>query len=138
MRTSRRCARAVGGSRGRPDRDAPRTGLQHPQRRRVNIAIRFFLGYFLIVGMAAWFVLNFAVREVEPGVRQAAEDTMVDMANLLAEQAAFDVSSGQIATGRFATAVKQALDREPRATIYGVDKEAEILRVYMTDAHGAS
>jgi two-component system, OmpR family, sensor histidine kinase CreC len=38
-----------------------------------SIAIRFFLGYFLIVGMAAWFVLNFAVREIEPGVRQAAE-----------------------------------------------------------------
>ena len=102
----------------------------------MNIAIRFFLGYFLIVGLAAWFVLNFAVREVEPGVRQAAEDTMVDMANLLAEQAADDVSAGQISTGRFANAVKRALDREPRARIFGVDKESVDLRVYMTDAHG--
>jgi two-component system sensor histidine kinase CreC len=102
----------------------------------VNIAVRFFLGYFLIVGLAAWFVLNVAVREVEPGVRQAAEDTMVDMANLLAEQAADDAASGEISTGRFATAVKRALDREPRATIFGVDKEAVDLRIYMTDAHG--
>jgi two-component system sensor histidine kinase CreC len=102
----------------------------------VNIAIRFFLGYFLIVGLTAWFMLNFAVREIEPGVRQAAEDTMVDTANLLAEQAADDVSSGQISTGRFASAVNRALDREPRATIFGVDKESVDLRVYMTDAHG--
>lgn len=102
----------------------------------MNIAIRFFLGYFLIVGLAAWFVLNFAVREVEPGVRQAAEDTMVDMANLLAEQAADDVSAGHISTGRFANAVKRALDREPRAKIFGVDKESVDLRVYMTDEHG--
>jgi two-component system sensor histidine kinase CreC len=102
----------------------------------VNIAVRFFLGYFLIVGLAAWFVLNVAVREVEPGVRQAAEDTMVDTANLLAEQAADDVVSGQVVTGKFAGAVKRALDREPRATIFGVDKDAVDLRVYMTDAHG--
>lgn len=102
----------------------------------MNIAIRFFLGYFLIVGLAAWFVLNFAVREIEPGVRQAAEDTMVDMANLLAEQAADDVASGQLSNGRFASAVQRALDREPRASIYGVDKESVDLRVYMTDAHG--
>jgi hypothetical protein len=102
----------------------------------LNIAIRFFLGYFLIVGLAAWFVLNFAVREVEPGIRQAAEDTMVDMANLLAELAADDVTAGQISTGRFARAVNQALDREPRATIFGVDKASVDLRVYMTDAHG--
>jgi two-component system sensor histidine kinase CreC len=102
----------------------------------VNIAIRFFLGYFLIVGLAAWFALDVAVREVEPGVRQAAEDTMVDVANLLAEQAAEDVLSGQISSGRFANAVRRALEREPRATIFGVDKEAVDLRVYMTDAHG--
>ncbi len=102
----------------------------------MNIAIRFFLGYFLIVGLAAWFVLDVASRDVEPGVRQAAEDTMVDLANLLAEQAADDVASGHISAGRFADAVKRALDREPRATISGVDKESVDLRVYVTDAHG--
>ena len=102
----------------------------------MNIAIRFFLGFFLIVGLAAWFVLNIAVGEIEPGVRQAAEDTMVDMANLLAEQAAEDVSTGQLADGRFATAVENALERSPRASIYGVSKEAVDLRVYLTDAHG--
>jgi two-component system sensor histidine kinase CreC len=61
---------------------------------------------------------------------------MVDMANLLAELAADDVTAGQISTGRFARAVNQALDREPRATIFGVDKASVDLRVYMTDAHG--
>jgi two-component system sensor histidine kinase CreC len=102
----------------------------------VNIAIRFFLGFFLIVGLAAWFVLNIAGREIEPGIRQAAEDTLVDTANLLAEQAADDVANGQLASGHFATAVETALQREPRASIYGVDKKSVDLRVYMTDRRG--
>ena len=51
----------------------------------MNIAIRLFLGYFLTIGVAAWFVLNIFTQEVKPGVRQATEDTMVDTANLLAE-----------------------------------------------------
>jgi two-component system, OmpR family, sensor histidine kinase CreC len=102
----------------------------------VNIAIRFFLGYFLIVGLAAWFVLDFAVREVEPGIRQAAEDSMVDTANLLAEQAITDLRNGELLSGRFASAVQRSLARQPRATIFGVDKAAVDLRVYVTDARG--
>ena len=56
----------------------------------MNIAIRLFIGYFLIVGLAAWFVVNIFAREVEPGVRQATEDALVDTANVLAELAADD------------------------------------------------
>ncbi len=101
----------------------------------MNIAIRLFLGFFLIVGLAAWFILNIALGEIEPGVRQAAEDTMVDMANLLAEQVD-DVTAGDVAHGRFSKAVQSALQRSPRASIYGVDKEELDLRIYMTDASG--
>jgi len=102
----------------------------------VNIAIRLFLGYFLIVGLAAWFVLNIFSREVEPGVRQGAEDTMVDTANVLAELAAPEMASGHIGQGAFAASVRRALAREPRASIWGVDKQAVDFRVYVTDARG--
>jgi two-component system sensor histidine kinase CreC len=34
----------------------------------MKIGLRILLGYFLVVGLAAWFVLNVFVEEVKPGV----------------------------------------------------------------------
>ena len=102
----------------------------------MNIAIRLFLGFFLVVGVAAWFVLNIFSKEVQPGVRQAAEDVLVDTANLLAELAAPELAAGPIVDGPFARAVVAALDRSPNASIWGVPKESVDLRVYVTDAKG--
>lgn len=102
----------------------------------MNIAIRLFLGYFLIVGLAAWFVVNIFAREVEPGVRQATEDTLVDTANLLAELAVDELAAGKIGKGGFAAAVSNAQQREPQASIWGVSKETVDFRVYLTDARG--
>ncbi|OHC64760.1 MAG: two-component system sensor histidine kinase CreC [Rhodocyclales bacterium RIFCSPLOWO2_02_FULL_63_24] len=102
----------------------------------MNIAIRLFLGYFLIVGVAAWFVVNIFAREVEPGVRQATEDTLVDTANLLAELAVDELAAGKIGQGGFAAAVRNAQLREPQASIWGVSKESVDFRVYLTDARG--
>jgi len=102
----------------------------------VNISVRLFFGYFLIVGLAAWFVLNTFAEETEPGIRQAAEETLVDSAQVLAEMAAADLAAGQIEHGPFAEAMREALRRRPRAEISGVHKESVDLRVYVTDARG--
>jgi two-component system sensor histidine kinase CreC len=71
----------------------------------VKIGLRIFLGYFLVVGLAGYFVMRVFVDEVKPGVRQAMEDTLVDTANALAEQAAPDLREGNIAHGRFAAGI---------------------------------
>ncbi|HNE41392.1 MAG TPA: two-component system sensor histidine kinase CreC, partial [Accumulibacter sp.] len=102
----------------------------------MNIAIRLFLGFFLVVGVAAWFVLNIFSKEVQPGVRQAAEDVLVDTAQLLAEFAGPELATGRIADGNFARAVAAATGRSPNASIWGVTKESVDLRVYLTDARG--
>ena len=47
----------------------------------MKIGLRIFLGYFLIIGLAGFFVMRVFVNEVKPGVRQAMEDTLVDTAN---------------------------------------------------------
>lgn len=49
-----------------------RDGLQ-PGARLMRIGMRLLLGYFLIVAIAAWFVLSIFVQEVKPGVRRATE-----------------------------------------------------------------
>lgn len=102
----------------------------------MNVSIRLLFGYFLIVGLAAWFVLNTFVRETEPGIRQATEETLVDAAHLLAETAALDLALGRIERGPFADAVRAAIRRSPQAEISGVHKESIDFRVYVTDARG--
>ena len=46
----------------------------------MRIGMRLLLGYFLIVAIAAWFVLSIFVQEVKPGVRRATEGTLNDTA----------------------------------------------------------
>ena len=107
----------------------------------IKISLKIFLGYFALVGLAAWFVLTIFVDEVKPGVRQAMEDTLVDTANVLAELAANDVQNGNIQTGNFAQSLAQYQARanypnKSLADISGVRKQTADYRVYITDAKG--
>ena len=107
----------------------------------MKISLKIFLGYFALVGLAAWFVLTIFVDEVKPGVRQAMEDTLVDTANVLAEFAANDVKTGNIQTGAFAQSLTQYKARATNASasfanISGIKKQAADYRVYITDVNG--
>lgn len=102
----------------------------------MNISVRLFLGYFLMLGLAAWFVLNIFTHEAEPGIRQATEETLVDTAHVLAELAAPELAAGRIADGQFAAALAAARGRSPQARIWGVRKDSIDFRVYLTDQRG--
>lgn len=102
----------------------------------MNITLRLLLGYFLIVGLAAWFVLTSFSEEVKPGVRQTMEETLVDTAHLLAEVAAGQMHAGKLDTRQFAAAFERYQAREPHASIWGFRKDTLDLRVYITDVHG--
>ena len=51
----------------------------------MRLSLRLLLGFFLLVAVAAWFVLNIFLQEVKPGVRRATEGTLIDTAQLLAQ-----------------------------------------------------
>ncbi len=107
----------------------------------MKISLKIFLGYFALVGLAAWFVLTIFVDEVKPGVRQAMEDTLVDTANVLAALATNDVKNGNIQTGNFAQSLAQynanGMTADTNiANISGVQKQTADYRVYITDAKG--
>lgn len=102
----------------------------------MNISVRLFFGYFLVVGLAAWFVLDIVTHETEPGIRQATEETLVDTAHVLAEMAAMELAAGHINQGSFADSLRAATRRHPRADISGIHKESIDFRVYVTDAKG--
>ncbi len=108
---------------------------------KMNISLKIFLGYFVLVGLAAWFVLTLFVEEVKPGVRQAMEDTLVDTASILAELAAEDVKSGHIADGSFAKGLNKYLasahlPNKNSVHIWGIQKQAANYRIYITDQKG--
>lgn len=97
---------------------------------------RVFLGYFFIVGLAGWFVLRVFVNEVKPGVREAVEEVMVDSAHLVADLARDELVSGHLEDGRFREAIDAYRKRSIRASIWGRDKTALDLRIYITDDKG--
>ncbi|TWI07357.1 two-component system sensor histidine kinase CreC [Aerolutibacter ruishenii] len=102
----------------------------------MKIGLRIFLGYFLVVAMAALLLGRVFVAEVKPGVRQAMEDTLVDTANVLAELATDDLLAGHINDGRFALRMRGLAGRDFGAEIWGFQKRASQYRVYVTDARG--
>ena len=102
----------------------------------MNLPLRVLLGYFLIVGLAAFFVLRIFVAEVRPSVKQAIEESMVDTANILAEMATDDLIAGQIGSGRFAERVASYHARAIDARIFHFHKTSLDFRVIVTDAKG--
>lgn len=102
----------------------------------MKIGLRIFLGYFLIVALAALLLMRVFTAEVKPGVRQAMEDTLVDTANVLAELATADFLAGRINDGEFAQRVRALRGRKVEAEIWGLRKHGTSYRVYVTDARG--
>jgi two-component system sensor histidine kinase CreC len=102
----------------------------------MRLGIRLLFGFFLITGLAGFFVLRIFMTEVKPSVRQVMEDMMVDTANILAEIAADDLAAGVIATGRFSQQVNDYAHRSVDAKIWGLGKQTMDYRVYVTDDKG--
>ncbi|SON89868.1 exported hypothetical protein [Xanthomonas phaseoli pv. phaseoli] len=102
----------------------------------MRLGLKLFLGFFLIVGLAAFFVMRVFVNEVKPGVRQAMESTLVDAANVLAEIAGSELAAGTLADGSFARNVARAQQRDPKAWVWRFRKNTVDYRVTVTDARG--
>ncbi len=79
----------------------------------MRIGMRLLLGYFLIVAIAAWFVLSIFVQEVKPGVRRATEGTLNDTATLLAALAREDLLAANPQQGRLAPRPFTKLNQQP-------------------------
>lgn len=106
----------------------------------MKLGLRLILGFFLITGIAAFFVMRVFVDEVRPSVREVMEDVMVDTANILAELAIDDMvampPNGNLADTRFALRVHDYSNRPIDARIWGLSKRTLDYRVYVTDTQG--
>ena len=102
----------------------------------MNLSVRIFLGYFLLLGLAIWFVMRTFTSELVPGMRQSIEEVLVDTANLLAEVVQKDVASGIGVKEDFAAAVKTFGERRLNARIWFLKKRDPNMVVYITDKKG--
>lgn len=102
----------------------------------MRIGLRVLLGYFLIVGLATWFLLTVFVQQVKPGVRATMEDTLVDTAQLLAVLVADDVKAGRTSDSVMLARIESMSRRNVNVKIAGVTKSHLNYRVYITDARG--
>ncbi len=102
----------------------------------MKLGIRLLFVFFLINGLAAFFVMRVFTAEIKPSVREVMEDMLVDTANILAELASDDLAAGQLQDGRFAAQVRNYATRPIDAQIWGMEKQSLDFRVYVTDAKG--
>ena len=109
----------------------------------MRLGIRLLFAFFLINGIAAFFVLRVFMAEIKPSVREVMEDMMVDTANILAELASEDLAAGRLAAGAdnsgaspFAQHVRRYAARPIDAAIWGFSKQSLDYRIYVTDTTG--
>ena len=121
----------------------------------MRLSLLVAVGYFLIVGLAAWFVLDVFVAEVKPGVRKTMEHTLVDSANLVAElvrpallgsptdppwsvpqQSNQPFANQELAAERIQAALGRFRERSVAARIWDHHKDTLDLSLYVTDHTG--
>jgi two-component system sensor histidine kinase CreC len=96
----------------------------------MRIGLRILLGYFLIVGLAAWFLLNVFMEQVKPGVRSTLEDTLVDTSQLLANLVAPDLRAGTLATSPVLARMQDYARHGVDININGVRKRPRLPHLY--------
>jgi two-component system, OmpR family, sensor histidine kinase CreC len=103
----------------------------------VKLSVRIFLGYFILIGLAIWFVMRTFNAELVPGMRQTLEEVLVDTANLLAELVAEEVAQGDLSNdSHFHNAMSAFSKRGLDARIWFLKKRDPNMIVYITDAKG--
>ncbi|MBS9777255.1 MAG: two-component system sensor histidine kinase CreC [Gammaproteobacteria bacterium] len=101
-----------------------------------SFSLRLYLVYFLMVGGTSWFIASRSLQAIDVSVSQAAEEVLVDTANLLAEQLSHNLDNGTINAESFREHVPNYLQRKLDATIYDNIKVRPDLQLYITDDKG--
>lgn len=105
----------------------------------MHLGLRLFFAFFLINGLAAFFVLRVFMVEIKPSVRKVTEDTLVETAYALAALASADLAKGQFQPGHsgpFATQLSNYTQKPIQAWIWDARKTTLDMRITVTDAKG--
>lgn len=102
----------------------------------MSLSARIFIVYLLFVALCSYFVLRTVMEEIRPGVRQTTEETLVDTANLLAEFLREPLLNHQLQSPHIRNILLAYGQRQPNASIWGMNKSQVNHRIYVTDDKG--
>lgn len=105
----------------------------------MRLGLRLFFAFFLINGLAAFFVLRVFMVEIKPSVRKVTEDTLVEAAYALAALASEDMASGDLQNGhssRFARQLQGYNQQPVKVRIWDAKKSSLDMRITVTDKQG--
>lgn len=100
----------------------------------MTLTARILIVFFVIGGLSLYFFLDRILVRIERQYLEAAEEPMVDAANLLAAMAAGEMH--KLAMPDWDAAVAEALKRNPQAQIYSKFKDRVEMDFYITDQNG--
>jgi len=111
--------------------------IRLPHWLEMSLTSRLLFGFALIAALGFWLMLDTVVERVERQYLEAAEEPMVDFANVLAELMAHEMTEdGKVDPGALGAALSGARSRTLVARIHSVLKTQVDLSVYVTDEKG--
>jgi two-component system sensor histidine kinase CreC len=103
---------------------------------KLTIGVKLFIAYFVITSSIVWFVTDKVSFRITNGIDQAAEEVMIDSANLLAQIVSSNVQDNEINVDKIRGVISAYLDRETNANVYSINKKKPNLQVYITNKDG--
>ncbi len=100
----------------------------------MRLSTRILLGYFLVIGLLAAFVLKVVVDHIKPSVSESIEEVMVDTAHVLAQLAAKDMAD--LEGSPFTQAMNRFSNQTVNANIWHFKKTTLDFDIYLTDQAG--
>ena len=97
---------------------------------------RLFIGIFVVYLAAVGLLLYRIAADLDPRYRESAEESLVDTANLLATLLERRAYNGVIPVDDLDRTLAELTARPIYARIYGIEKTAVALHVYVTDHNG--
>lgn len=102
----------------------------------MSIRLRVFLAFLILVGAGIGYQLHWTFGELKPEFREALEDPLIDLAEVLAAEAAGDITDGRLDPSRFSAGVERVKQRKLSAQIYSRIKTEVDLRLILLDSAG--
>jgi two-component system sensor histidine kinase CreC len=103
---------------------------------KLTIGVKLFIAYFIVTSSIVWFVTDKISLRITNGIDQAAEEVMVDSANLLAQMVSNNIKNNSIDITKVRTIVSAYLNRELDVNIYSNNKKKPNLQIYITNQDG--
>jgi len=103
---------------------------------RLTLGKKVFVAYLLISSSIAWYLTEKAPEKLGKSVDEAAEEVMIDAANIISQFVTFHIKDSQIDVQTLHKVVSKYLHRDISAKIYANEKHSPSLEIYVTNKDG--